>query len=91
MSAEKARFAQEVAEVEHWWKVRIQHITEDYPHRHPQSHRFAQIKRPYTPDDVVSKRGTIKIEYPSNIQAKKLWAILSEHAKRGTPSHTYGA
>lgn len=62
------------------------------PHRLlPQSPRFAQTKRPYTAADVVSKRGTIKIEYPSNVQAKKLWALLSEHAKRGTTSHTYGA
>ncbi|KAJ3792441.1 isocitrate lyase icl [Lentinula aff. detonsa] len=38
-----------------------------------------------------ARRGTIKIEYPSNILAQKLFALLSEHAKRGTPSHTYGA
>lgn len=25
------------------------------------------------------------------MQGKKLWKLLSEHAKRGTPSHTYGA
>lgn len=37
MSAEKARFAQEVAEVEHWWRVRslaCLHIPENPPHRH---------------------------------------------------------
>jgi isocitrate lyase len=56
-----------------------------------QSPRFARVTRPYTAADVVSKRGTIPIQYPSNIQAKKLWALLSEHAKQGTPSHTYGA
>jgi Isocitrate lyase family len=37
--------------------------------------------RPFTAEDVVSKRGTMKIEYPSNTQAKKLFALLEEHAK----------
>ncbi|KAJ7459774.1 isocitrate lyase icl [Mycena latifolia] len=75
MSHERVAFAQEVAQVEQWWK----------------SPRFARVKRPYTAAEVVAKRGTIPIQYPSNIQAKKLWSTLSEHAKRGTPSHTYGA
>jgi isocitrate lyase len=75
MSNERAAFQAEVAKVEQWWK----------------NPRFARTTRPYTAAQVVSKRGTIKIEYPSNVMAKKLWATLSEHAKRGTPSHTYGA
>ncbi|KAJ4001731.1 isocitrate lyase icl [Lentinula boryana] len=75
MSNERAAFEAEVKQVEQWWK----------------SPRFARVTRPYTAADVVSKRGTIKIEYPSNILAQKLFALLSEHAKRGTPSHTYGA
>lgn len=56
-----------------------------------QSPRFAHTKRPYTAASVVSKRGTIPIEYPSNIQAKKLWGILEKHWADKTPSHTYGA
>ncbi|TFK40624.1 isocitrate lyase icl [Crucibulum laeve] len=75
MSNERAQFAAEVAQVEQWWK----------------SPRFARVKRPYTAAEVVAKRGTVPIQYPSNLQAKKLWGLLSEHAKRGTPSHTYGA
>ncbi|TRM63982.1 isocitrate lyase [Schizophyllum amplum] len=75
MSNERAAFAKEVAEVEEWWK----------------SPRFARVKRPYTAAEVVSKRGTLPIQYPSNVQGKKLWTLLGEHAKRGTPSHTYGA
>ncbi|KAJ7254367.1 isocitrate lyase icl [Mycena haematopus] len=75
MSQERAAFAQEVAQVEKWWK----------------NPRFARVKRPYSAADVVAKRGTLPIQYPSNVQAKKLWATLGEHAKRGTPSHTYGA
>lgn len=49
------------------------------------------MKRPYTAEDVVSKRGTIPIQYPSNVMAKKLYATLEEHFKKGEPSHTYGA
>ncbi|KJA24092.1 hypothetical protein HYPSUDRAFT_184406 [Hypholoma sublateritium FD-334 SS-4] len=75
MASERARFAQEVAEVERWWK----------------NPRFARVVRPYTAADVVSKRGTLPIQYPANDLGKKLWVTLSEHAKRGTPSHTYGA
>ena len=40
---------------------------------------------------VVSKRGTIIEEYPSNIQAKKLWALLQKHKAAKTASFTYGA
>ncbi|KAL0581028.1 isocitrate lyase 1 [Marasmius crinis-equi] len=75
MANERAVFAEEVRKVEEWWK----------------NPRFARVKRPYTAAEVVAKRGTITIQYPSNLMAKKLWATLAEHAKRGTPSHTYGA
>jgi len=37
--------------------------------------------RPYTAESVVAKRGLLKIDYPSNAQAKKLFALLEEHAK----------
>jgi hypothetical protein len=56
-----------------------------------QSPRFARVKRPYTAEQVVSKRGSIPISYPSDILAKKLWHIFSRHAENSTPSHTYGA
>ncbi|KZP31477.1 isocitrate lyase and phosphorylmutase [Athelia psychrophila] len=75
MSNERAAFQKEVAEVQEWWK----------------SPRFERVTRPYTAEQVVAKRGTIPISYPSNLQAKKLYASLSEHFKNGTPSHTYGA
>ncbi|KAE9404001.1 isocitrate lyase icl [Gymnopus androsaceus JB14] len=67
-------FATEVKQVLEWWK----------------SPRFARVTRPYTAEEVVSKRGSLKIDYPSNTQAKKLFSILSKHAERGTPSLTYG-
>ncbi|CAL1712570.1 unnamed protein product [Somion occarium] len=72
---ERAAFQAEVAKVEQWWK----------------DSRFARVTRPYTAAQVVSKRGTIPISYPSNLQAKKLWGILSKRFQEGTPSHTYGA
>ena len=49
------------------------------------------MKRPYTAAQVVAKRGTLPISYPSDVLAKKLWASLTQHYKNGTPSHTYGA
>lgn len=71
---ERAVFQAEVAAVEEWFR----------------NARFARVKRPYTAAQVVAKRGTILIKYPSDIQGKKLFALLSQHAKNGTPSHTHG-
>ncbi|KAG8800560.1 isocitrate lyase 1, partial [Serendipita sp. 399] len=75
MAAERDAFKQEVAAVEKWWK----------------HSRFSGVKRPYTAEQVVSKRGTLPIQYPSDAQGKKLWALLEQHWKHKTPSHTYGA
>jgi len=72
---EEKLFKQEVEEVKQWWK----------------SPRFDGLVRPYTAEQVVSKRGTLPLHYPSNNQGKKLHKLLSEHAKNKTPSHTYGA
>ncbi|KAG9033812.1 isocitrate lyase 1 [Tulasnella sp. JGI-2019a] len=72
---EQKIFEQEVAELEKSWK-------------HP---RFARVTRPYTAAQVVSKRGTLAIQYPSDVQGKKLWSLLEQHANDGTVSHTYGA
>ncbi|OWZ70369.1 isocitrate lyase [Cryptococcus neoformans] len=57
------------------------------------SPRFARTTRPYTPADVVSKRGTLPISYPSDVQAKKLWKILESKARGegGGCTATYGA
>lgn len=75
MSSEHAIFKQEVEVVEQWWK----------------NPRFKHVKRPYTAEQVVSKRGTLPIQYPSDAQGKKLWALLEKHWKSRTASHTYGA
>ncbi|EIM24235.1 isocitrate lyase [Wallemia mellicola] len=53
--------------------------------------RFNKTVRPYTAAQVVSKRGTIDQQYPSDLLAKKLWKILEHKASTGGTSHTYGA
>lgn len=73
--SERAAFDAEVKQIEQWW----------------QSPRFARVKRPYTAAQVVANRGTLPIAYPSDVMAKKLWALLEQHAKHKTVSHTYGA
>ena len=39
----------------------------------------------------MSKRGTVRPQYLSNEQAKKMWTLLEKHAQNKTTSHTYGA
>lgn len=58
--AEQQAFEQEVKEVQQWWS----------------DSRWRYTRRAYTAEQIVSKRGTIKIEYPSNVQAKKLWKLV---------------
>lgn len=53
-------FAKEVAEVKQWWS----------------DPRWRHTKRPFTAEQIVNKRGNLKIEYASNAQSKKLWKIL---------------
>jgi len=56
------------------------------------SPRFKGIKRPYGPDSVVSKRGSLPVQPPtSSLMADKLFNILTEKAKKGEPLHTMGA
>lgn len=60
-------FAKEVEEVKRWWS----------------DSRWRHTKRPFTPEQIVSKRGNLKIDYPSNAQSKKLWDILERRFKVG--------
>ena len=61
-NVEDQLFAQEVAAVNKWWS----------------EPRWRQTKRPFTAEQIVNKRGHLKIEYPSNTQSKKLWGILEK-------------
>lgn len=40
--------------------------------------RWRYTKRPYTAEQIVNKRGNLKIEYPSNTLSKKLWKTVEE-------------
>lgn len=71
-AAEDALFVQEVEDVKQWWA----------------SHRYEGIRRPYSAEDVVSKRGTLQQTYPSSLMARKLFNLLKERAAVGEPVHT---
>lgn len=54
--------------------------------------RFAGIKRPYTPSDVVSKQGSFPpVQLPGSLLANKMFALFSRASKEGKPVHTMGA
>lgn len=72
---EQLAFEQEVERVKQWWA----------------SPRFNLVKRPYTAESIVSKRGYFPVQYRSNDQAKKLWGILQKNKATGETSHTFGA
>ena len=74
-AAEDEVFNQQIQAVKKWWS----------------SPRYKGIKRPYTPEDVVSKRGTLQQAYPSNVMARKLFNLLEERASQGQPVHTMGS
>lgn len=75
VAAEQKAFDDEVKAVEAFFKLP----------------RFAHVERPYTAADVVSKRGTLPIQYPSAAMGRKLWSLVEAHQKAGTTSHTFGA
>lgn len=60
---EDAKFQQDVNAVKQWWN----------------DSRWRHTKRPFTAEQIVAKRGNLKIEYPSNVQSKKLWGIVEEN------------
>jgi isocitrate lyase len=70
--AEDALFEEQVQAVKAWWA----------------SPRYKGIKRPYSAEDVVSKRGTLPQSYPSSLMARKLFNLLEERAAKGEPVHT---
>ncbi|KAK0507384.1 hypothetical protein JMJ35_010422 [Cladonia borealis] len=74
-STEDALFDQQIKDVEQWWA----------------SSRYKGVKRPYSAEDVVSKRGTLQQTYPSSLMARKLFNLFRERAAAGEPVHTMGA
>lgn len=73
--AEDQFFKQQVQEIEQWWK----------------QPRWSKTKRIYTAEAIAKKRGTLKIDYPSSNQSKKMFKLLQEHEKNKTASFTFGA
>ncbi|GKU01593.1 isocitrate lyase [Fusarium langsethiae] len=67
-------FQKEVEAVKTWWS----------------DSRWRQTKRPFTAEQIVSKRGYLPIDYASNAQAKKLWKILEHRFENRDASYTYG-
>ena len=73
-NAEDELFQQQVRDVQEWWS----------------DPRFKGIKRPYSAEDVVSKRGSLPQTYPSSLMAKKLFRLLQERGAAAQPLHTMG-
>ena len=71
-AAEDALFEQQVNAVKEWWATP----------------RFEGIKRPYSAEVVVIKRGALQQSYPSSLMARKLFTLLNEKAEKGEPLHT---
>ena len=64
---EDRAFLAEVEQVKQWWS----------------DPRWRHTKRPFTAEQIVSKRGNVKIEYPGNALSKKLWGILENRFQVG--------
>lgn len=59
---EERDFHTQVQELKSWWS----------------DLRWRYTTRPFTAEQIVSKRGNLKIEYPGNVQSKRLWRLLEE-------------
>lgn len=71
---EEQQYLQEVEAVKQWWT----------------DSRWRFTRRPFTAEQIVQKRGTLKIQYPSNNLSKKLWQLMEERFANRTVSATYG-
>lgn len=68
-SSEDIKFKEQVVQVNEWWT----------------SPRFDGIRRTYSAEVVVSKRGTLQQSYPSSLMAKKLFSLLEGKSAKGEP------
>lgn len=74
LDAEQAAFDAEVKAVKQWWT----------------DSRWRYTRRPFTAEQIVSKRGSIQQYYGSNEMSKKLWNIVEDNFKSGQTSFTFG-
>lgn len=72
--AEEQRYQDEIQELKQWWT----------------DSRWRHTRRPYTPEQIASKRGNLKIDWPSNEMSKKLWKTVEERFANRDASFTYG-
>ena len=70
MDNEEARYQAEVAAVKAWW----------------QDSRWRYTRRAFTAEQIVQKRGNLKISYANNEISKKLWSMVEDRFKVGTNS-----
>lgn len=75
VNEEEKFFQDQVKEIQQWWK----------------EPRWAKTKRIYQAEDIAKKRSSLKVDYPSSNQAKKLYKLLGEHDKNKSASFTFGA
>ncbi|CZR68807.1 probable Isocitrate lyase [Phialocephala subalpina] len=73
-SNEETAFAAEITAIKTWWS----------------SPRWSTTKRPYTAEQICSKRGNLQIKYASNDMSKKLWDILEHKWQSNEASVTFG-
>ncbi|KAJ5224465.1 Isocitrate lyase [Penicillium citrinum] len=71
---EDRKYAEDVQAVKNWWS----------------DSRWRFTKRPFTAEQIVAKRGNLTVNYPSAVQAKKLWSTLENNWQTKQASFTYG-
>ena len=71
---EDRAFREEIEAVKQWWN----------------DSRWRYTRRPFSAEEVVSKRGTLTPKYVSNEMSKKLWNIVETRFKKGDASFTFG-
>ncbi|TAQ89646.1 hypothetical protein B7494_g2029 [Chlorociboria aeruginascens] len=74
-AAEDTLYEQQLKDVQAWWATP----------------RYEGIKRPYSVEDVISKRGSQLQSYPSSVMARKLFDLIKDREAKGEPIHTMGA
>lgn len=73
-AAEDSLFESQVETVKAWWNTS----------------RYAGVKRPYSAEDVVSKRGSLQQTYASSLMARKLFNLLKQRAEVGVRTIAIG-
>ncbi|KAK3678942.1 isocitrate lyase 1 [Recurvomyces mirabilis] len=73
-ASEQQRFEDEVKSIQKWWT----------------DSRWRYTRRPYTAEQIASKRGNLKIEWASNTMSKKMWRLLEGKFANRDVSATFG-